>query len=244
MPAREDKLLVIVPAFNEQGRVGAVVRSVKSLLPEATLLVVDDCSVDETRAEALRSGAIVISHAVNLGYGAALESGYRWAIQEAYGMVIQMDADGQHLAEEVPALLRPILEDKAELVIGSRYLDRTETCRSDRIKRFGQKLFGFVYSAFTGSRITDPTSGFQCLSRKVVDFYARSDFPSDYPDVNVLLTCYYGGFRIAEVPVQMRPRPGGKSMHSGLQPILYVLKMLLSVLVVILERRRWKGYVP
>jgi glycosyltransferase involved in cell wall biosynthesis len=244
MRARNDKLLVIVPAFNEQGRVGAVVQSVKTFFSEATVLVVDDCSIDETRSEALRSGAIVISHAVNLGYGAALESGYRWAIQEAYGIVIQMDADGQHLAEEVPALLRPILEDKAELVIGSRYLERPDADRSDRMKRFGQKLFGLMYLAFTGSKITDPTSGFQCLSRKVVDFYARSDFPSDYPDVNVLLACHYGGFKIAEVPVKMIPRPGGKSMHSGLQPILYVLKMLLSILVVILERRRWKTYVP
>jgi glycosyltransferase involved in cell wall biosynthesis len=239
----EPVTLVIVPALNEEGRVGEMVSSVKRVVPSCDVLVVDDCSTDNTRDEALQNGAIVISHPVNLGYGVVLESGYRYALKNGYDIVVQMDGDGQHQAEGIHGLLEPIIHDTADVAIGSRFLGESGESPTGFVRRLGQNLFSLIFLAVTSRTITDPTSGFQCLNKAVLEFFTKTHFPSDFPDTNVLIACHYRGFRITEVPVQMLPRFGGKSMHSGLKPIHYVIKMLLSIMIVILEKRRWKKHV-
>lgn len=236
-------MIVVIPARNEAGRIGAVIRSVRDVLDDVPILVVNDDSTDATAAEAREAGARVISHPVNLGYGAALETGYQYSLRRGYDVIVQMDADGQHLPEEIPRLIGPVLGGEADFTVGSRFLAQGRDYRATVLKNIGHRIFSVMYSLLTGYRLTDPTSGFQCLNRRVVNLFAACRFPDDFPDVDVLLIAHYAGFRMREVPVRMRGRSGGRSMHSGLRPLYYVIKMILSVFLVILSRRRWKYYV-
>jgi len=243
METPERTILVIIPAYNEEKQVGRVVQSVKNVLPAASILVIDDCSADDTGKRAAEAGASVITHSVNLGYGSGLETGYQHAVRRGFDFVVQMDADGQHLAGEIPRILAPALNDEADIVLGSRFLSTATGYRTSPIRRAGQKFFGGIYSLLTRFTITDPTSGFQCLNRKAFGLFAGSSFPDDYPDIDVLLMAHYAGFRVKEVSVAMAERSGGVSMHSGLKPIYYFIKMILSVIIVVLSRRRWKNLV-
>ncbi|MHB8910675.1 MAG: glycosyltransferase family 2 protein [Syntrophales bacterium] len=242
---REDqKILVVIPAYNEQGRIGEIVKAVKRVLPSVKTLVVNDCSSDETGSEAAAAGADVVTHLINLGYGAALETGYLYALRHGYEFIVQMDGDGQHLPDEAPQILAPVLDGEADIVIGSRYLSAKNQYKTPLVRKAGQKFFGIILWVFTGYTITDPTSGFQCLNRKAFELFSHEQFPHDFPDADVLLMAHYAGFRVKEVPVVMRERSGGVSIHDGLRPLYYVIKMILSITMVFLSQRRWKQYVP
>ena len=237
------KVLVVIPAYNEHGRIGEVVRAVKGVVPSAKILVVNDCSSDDTGKEAADAGAFVVTHILNLGYGAALETGYLYALQYGYELIVQMDGDGQHLPDEIPKILAPVLNGEADIAIGSRYLPSRNTYKTPLTRKAGQKFFGMILSLITRYQITDPTSGFQCLNRKAFDLFTRGQFPHDFPDADVLLMAHYAGFRVKEVPVVMLKRSGGESMHDGLKPLYYVIKMILAITMVFLSQRRWKQYV-
>ncbi|MCX5855320.1 MAG: glycosyltransferase family 2 protein [Deltaproteobacteria bacterium] len=238
------KVLVVIPAYNEHGRVGDIIRAAKLILPSAKVLVVNDCSSDDTGNESVGAGADVVTHLINLGYGAALETGYFYALKYGYEFIVQMDGDGQHLPDEVPQILAPVLDGRADIVIGSRYLSSVSTYKTSFVRKAGQKIFGMILSLIIGYKITDPTSGFQCLNRKAFELFSRGQFPNDFPDADVLLMAHYAGFRVKEVPVVMLGRSGGESMHAGLKPLYYVIKMILSIVMVFLSQRRWKQYVP
>jgi glycosyltransferase involved in cell wall biosynthesis len=211
----------------------AALRGVRAQV-DGDVLVVDDGSGDETAEEALRAGAQVASHAVNLGYGAALQTGYRFATRAGYDAVLQLDADGQHDPASIPALLAGL--DRADVVVGSRFL-APGSYRPPLVRRIGMALFGKMASLLAGQRITDPTSGYQAISRAALDFYSHERYPADYPDADVLAMAARSGLRLAEVPVVMRPSPAGKGMHAGLvRPLYYVARMTLALCLVPLRR--------
>jgi len=237
------KVLVVIPAYNEQGRIGEIVRAVNRILPSAKALVVNDCSTDDTGKEAIKAGAVVVTHPINLGYGAGLETGYLYALRYEYDYVVQMDGDGQHLPDETLKILAPVVNGETDIVIGSRYLSLENTYKTPLARRIGQKFFCMILSLTTEYNITDPTSGFQCLNRKAFGLFSRGQFPHDFPDADVLLMAHYAGFRVKEVPVVMLERTGGKSMHDGFRPLYYIIKMILSITMVVLSQRRWKQYV-
>jgi glycosyltransferase involved in cell wall biosynthesis len=235
--ARIGRVLVVIPAFNEAGRVGRVVRDVRAALPAADVLVVNDGSADATAAEASAAGGLVISLPVNLGYGAALQTGYKYAVREGYDVVGQIDADGQHLPEHFPALLARLADPGTDVVLGSRFLDRDGHYRPSVARKLGIGLFGRLASAMTRQHISDPTSGFQAMRLPVARFFCTDVYPADYPDADILIMLHRSGFHVCEVPVQMRPSPAGKSMHRGHRSVYYVYKMLLSILVTVLRPR-------
>jgi glycosyltransferase involved in cell wall biosynthesis len=177
-----------------------------------------------------------------MGYASSLELGYIYALQHHYDIVVQMDGDGQHLAEEIPHILNPVIGGAADIVIGSRYLLSEQGYKTTWVRRIGQKFFGRIFSLITKEHITDPTSGFQCLSKKAFQLFTGGHFPDDFPDIDVLLISHYAGLAIKEVPVVMTERSGGQSMHSGLKPLYYIMKMLLSIFIVVLNHRRWRAY--
>jgi len=232
-------LLVLVPCLNEQGRIGRVICSVRRVLPGAAVVVIDDASSDESSSEARSAGAIVLSHGCQLGYGAALETGYAFALKGKYDIVLQMDGDGQHLADELPKLLTPLQEGAADIVLGSRHLDPAGMRPLSPVRRIGQLLFSGMMFLFSGLRLSDPTSGFQGLTRDALRLFASGVFPCDYPDTDVLLMARMAGLRIRETPVSMEQRAGGKSMHSGFKPLYYGIKMFLSMGIVLLNFREW-----
>ena len=224
-----ERVLVIIPCHNEAGRVPAVIASLQDALPAATVLVIDDASTDDTRAVARAARAVVLTHAINLGYGAALETGYAYALEHHFTFTLQMDGDGQHLATELATLLEPLRGERADIVIGSRFLGGRTDYKMPWARRLGANLFSRLIRLCSRQHFTDPTSGFQGLSQSAVQLYASGVLPRDYPDADMLLLAHFAGLRITEVPVSMLQRTGGTSMHSGLSSCYYAVKMLLSV---------------
>jgi glycosyltransferase involved in cell wall biosynthesis len=230
--------LVIMPCHNEAPRVAAVIRDVRRALPEAAIAVIDDASTDESAAVARAAGAMVLSHGCNLGYGAALETGYLFARRNGYAPVMQLDADGQHSPSELPPLLDAVRRGEADVAIGSRHLAGTDR-NTPPLRRAGHRLFAGIIRALTGLKTTDPTSGLQALSERAVALFSSGVFPCDYPDSDVIVMAHMAGLRVRELPVTMRHRAGGASMHSGLKPIYYAIKMLLSLFIVLLNVFQW-----
>jgi glycosyltransferase involved in cell wall biosynthesis len=225
---KKEKILVVIPALNEEEQIAAVIQQVKEQIPEAQILVVNDGSSDRTEQNALASGAKVLSHPFNMGYGVALQTGYKYAWKYGFDYVLQMDGDGQHEPQYLRVLLAEVKEGKVDVVIGSRFL-REGGYHIPLLRRMGMLLFGFIAGQLSGQKITDPTSGYQALGRRAIEFYTGDVFPGDYPDADVLVMLHRAGLRMQEVPVAMRPNSNGRSMHNGLKPLYYIYKMLLSI---------------
>lgn len=222
--------LIIVPAFNEAGRLAEVIAGINRVAPGLSLLVVDDGSRDGTARVAHALGARVVSHPFNLGYGAALQTGYRHALRRGYARVVQMDADGQHDPDSL-ALIVSALDLGYDLVLGSRFLGR-DSYRPPFARLIGMRLFRGIASLVLGRTITDATTGYRGLSIRLVAFYDRRGiFPHDCPDANIIVRTCRAGFRVTEVPVRMRDNPAGGSIHGGLRPVVYVFKMLFALWV-------------
>lgn len=237
-PGRDaaQRLLVVIPAYNEAGRVGAVVADVHANLPGADVLVVDDGSGDATAAEATAAGATAVSLPLNCGYGTALQTGYKYAARHGYALIGQIDADGQHKAEYLRQMLDLVQKDDADLVVGSRFLANDGHYETPFARSLGIRLFARLASLATGQLVTDPTSGFQVMRAEIAHLFTRDLFPVDYPDADVLILLHRTGYRVREVAVQMRPSPGS-SMHTTKSTPYYVYKMLLSILVTLLRRK-------
>jgi glycosyltransferase involved in cell wall biosynthesis len=232
-----DQVLVIIPAFNEAERIAAVIAGVRAAVPGAAITVIDDGSSDGTAMAAGAAGALVIRHPFNLGYGVAIQTGYKYALTKDYDFLVQIDGDGQHDPAGIPALLAPLRQGAADFMLGSRFLSGI-SYRPPLVRRLGMAFFRGIVALVIRQPVTDCTSGFQAFNREVMGFFARDLFPCDYPDADVLISLHLAGFRISEVPVRMSAGAAGKSMHSGFKPFYYVFKMLLSIAVTLLRSHR------
>jgi len=229
-----------MPAFNEARTIGGVLRSVAKEMPEADIVVIDDASSDKTADEARKAGAKVISMPFNMGYGIALQTGFKYAYKHEYDYVVQMDSDGQHDPASIRPLLEAVTNNDADVVIGSRFLGQGNY-RAPFMRRMGMKFFGAIASMLLRKKITDPTSGFQALNRHAIRFNASDYYPVDFPDADYIIMLHRAGLKVKEVPVAMHPSPREKkSMHAGWRPIYYVFDMLLSILVVLLRKHEFK----
>ncbi len=229
------EVLVIIPAFNEADRIGAVIEGVRNNLPQADVLVINDGSKDRTLEIGVRAGARVVSLPFNLGVGAALQTGYKFAISHGYQHLIQLDGDGQHDPSFLPSFLQTIQTSGSDLVIGSRFLSG-ECYKVSFIRITGIRFFGWLVSVLTGQRVTDPTSGYRAIRRPLLEFCIQDMYFFDYPDADFLVTLHRAGFKMQEIPVKMNPREGGKSQHAGLGPLRYIFKTTLSIFVNLLRK--------
>lgn len=223
--------LIVIPAFNEAATIEAVVRRAGAVEPRLPVLVVDDGSTDGTAALARAAGARVVRLPFNMGYGVALQTAYKHALREGYDCVVQLDGDGQHEPADLPLLLTVLERGEADVALGSRFIGAS-VYRPAVARHLGMGLFSFLAFALTGTRFSDVTSGFQALSSDVLRFFTAERYPVDYPDADVLIMLKRAGFRVKEVPVRMYEKNRPRSMHSGLRPIYYVFKMLLSIALV------------
>ena len=220
--------LLIIPALNESATIAKVVGRARAAVPGIDVVVVDDGSCDDTARQARGAGARVLSHPFNLGYGAALQTGYKLADREGHRFVVQMDADGQHDPADIPRLIAPLAAGEAEVVIGSRFVEPTGY-RMGVTRGIGRHFFRRLLLLCGGPAVADPTSGFQVLARPAFRYCCADFYPSDFPDIDVLLLLHRQGFRVREVPVRMAPSPPTRvAMHSGLRDVYYTYKMLLS----------------
>src|SRR5919201_1674636 len=222
--------LAIVPAYNEEGMVGRVVRDIKRVAPDFDVVVVDDGSTDGTAAEARAEGAAVISHPFNLGIGGAVQSGFKHALREGYDVAAQVDGDGQHKPGYLPDLLAKLhTGGKADMVLGSRFRG-DPGYKVPLGRRLGNLVFSVVLTAICRQRITDPTSGFRMTNRRGIELFAR-DYPHDYPEVEAILMTHAHRLRTTELPVRMNERAGGRSsIRSGVSAY-YMIKVLVAVLI-------------
>ena len=230
------KILILIPAYNEEARIATVVRRLRETYPQYDIAVLNDGSRDRTAREARAAGAEVISHPFNMGYGVAIQTGYKYARNQGYDFLVQMDGDGQHDPASIPHILAPVLAGETDFALGSRFLD-AESYEPSLARRVGMLFFRRLISFLIGQRITDSTSGFQAFNQRVVCFFTTEVFPCDYPDADMLLTLHRAGFRIKEVPARMHASATGKSMHSGWKPLYYMFKMLLSIAITLLRKK-------
>ena len=234
----EHKALIIIPAYNEAPRIGGVLANIRQYVPQADILVVDDGSLDGTGDVVRAADAEVASLPFNMGYGVALQTGFKYAARHNYDCVVQIDADGQHEPSCIPVLLDAVVEPDVDVVMGSRWLGLAEY-EGPLLRKFGKFYFGFLASLLTKLKVTDPTTGFQALTQEVVRFYCTNVYPVDYPDANVIIMLSRAGFRVVEVPVVMYMDESGQSMHGGLiRPIYYGLKMMMSIGMTLLRDDR------
>jgi len=218
--------ILIIPAYNEGATLGRVLDDALAAGLGCEIVVVNDGSIDDTAEVARRHGASVLSHPFNLGYGAALQTGYKYALTTEAEILLQMDADGQHDPHQLAELSRPIVEGELDLVIGSRFLEPSDY-QMESLRKLGRALFTSL-ARLAGLRVSDPTSGFQAMNRRVIEVYTSDFFPTDYPDVDVLLAAYRHGLRVGERQVAMSKAERASTLHGGLRPVYYVYKMLLS----------------
>jgi len=230
------KRCIIIPAFNEEKQIASVIEGIRKY-SDADIVVIDDGSEDMTAKIARKVGVCVICHPFNMGYGVALQTGYKYAVKNGYEPLLQIDGDGQHDPGYIPALFAIIENRECDLVIGSRFLKNTSD-QTGIFKLIGIKLFRQIIKVITGERITDPTSGYQCMNRRIFQYCAAEGFPNDYPDANIVILLHRMGFIISEFPVTMVPNPEGRSMHRGVfKATYYVFKMFLSILVILLRKK-------
>lgn len=229
-----------MPAHNEAANIEAVLNELRALAPPMDIVVINDASTDDTARRAARLGATVVTLPCNLGYGGAVQTGFRYAVEHGYHVGVLMDADGQHDPRGIAALLSVVESGEADLALGSRWLGSI-TYDAGRIRRLGMGFFRRVVSNIIGQPITDPTSGFRGCSQRLMRFFAGDNYPSDFPDADTLIILHYAGFTLKEVPVTIRGRMSGVGMHAGLKPIYYVAKMMLSIGIVLLRQHTHVG---
>jgi glycosyltransferase involved in cell wall biosynthesis len=228
------RTLVFIPAWNEEASVAEVIAGVRECLPDADVLVVDDGSVDGTVAKAREAGAIVASLPFNQGLGAALQTGYLYALRQGYDLCAHLDADGQHPPAEVVRLLEEVRADRADLVIGSRYRDpgqaESDDYKPTLSRRIGTSVFRFFLTLATRQRFTDTTSGMRAANRRVMALFSESYSP-DFAEIESLQLAVREGLRVEEVPVRMLERVGGSSFLTPLRSAFFIFKGLIVLLV-------------
>jgi len=231
----KDKVLIIMPAYNEAENIEKVLKEIKKDINYADILVIDDCSTDDTRKIVEKNKVKCITNIFNMRYAMAIQTGLKYARDNDYDYVIQMDADGQHIAKEAEKLYHEIKKSKADIIIGSRYLkDMGYPCPVFR--RIGTKMFELLIRMFCHQKIADPLSGFQCLNKRVIEKYSKIGEYPEYPDANLVIEMLLQGYTIKEIPVKMRLRKNGVSMHSGLlKPIKYMIEQIYTCLVIFLK---------
>jgi len=222
------KKLIIIPAYNEGENLRGVIDDIKLNAPDYDYVIINDASTDNTKDFCIENGYHFLDLASNLGIGGAVQTGYQYALAKGYDIALQFDGDGQHDAKYIKSLEDNIAE--ANLVIGSRFIEN-EGFQSTSARRAGIKYISWLIKLFTKTRITDPTSGFRMCDKKIIEMFA-SIYPWDYPEPESSVTVLKKGYRIQEVPVEMRKRQGGKSsIGNPFKSLFYMIKVSVGIII-------------
>ena len=233
------ELLIIMPAYNEGQNIRRVLEQLEQLEMSsvADILVINDASTDSTNWIVKEMQYPMISQLFNMGYGCALQTGYKYAVRRGYKYVIQMDGDGQHDVCNIPVIYEKLKEadedgSYPDIVLGARFRKDSADFPVSVLKKFVYWLFRIMIQLFAKKKLSDPTTGLQGLSRKAFLYYSKYDhFDDKYPDANMLILMLLINFKVVEIPAVMHARTAGKSMHSGLKPIWYMLRVLYSTII-------------
>lgn len=223
------KTLVIIPAYNEEGNIEKVVNNLIEKFPQYDYLIVNDGSTDHTKHICQSNNYQVINLVVNMGIGGAVQTGYRYARDNDYDVAVQIDGDGQHDVSFLEKMLIPIEKGQADVVIGSRFVEK-EGFQSSGIRRIGINFLSILGKVLTGVRVKDITSGYRVVNSKFIHIFAQ-DYPSDYPEPEAMVITAVHGGKILEYPVIMRERVSGQSSITLKRSVYYMYKVTLAMII-------------
>lgn len=224
-----EKKLIIIPAYNEEENIEKTVEAIQRNAKDFDYVIVNDCSVDNTKKICEERGFNVINLPINLGIGGAVQTGYKYAFLNDYDVAVQVDGDGQHDPEFLSIMSDYLMRNKLDMVIGSRFITK-EGFQSSTMRRMGIKFFSVLIKVLTGHLITDPTSGLRMAGRNVIEIFSR-DYPRDYPEPESVVAVLRREYKVEEIPVIMHERTGGVSSISPKKSIYYMVKVTLAILI-------------
>jgi len=227
---KNDKVIIIVPAYNEEESILRVGKSLQELRG-IDFIIINDGSTDKTVHICETNNLPHINLIHNLGIGGAMQTGYKYAYENGYDIAVQFDGDGQHNSEYIPILIKPILSNKNDFVIGSRFIQSSqEGFKSTKMRRLGIKIISFTIKLVTGRTIFDPTSGFRACNRKIIKFFANN-YPTEYPEPESITKLLRNNFSVKEIPVKMNERKTGTSSIKRWKNVYYMINVCLSILI-------------
>lgn len=224
---------MIIPAFNEQAAIASVIGEVREALPNAPVLVIDDCSSDATKNVAQAAGADVLPLPHHLGLGGCVQAGYKLAYELGFHYVVRIDGDGQHDPRDIPRIMAALKSSGCQMVIGSRFYEQNGH-HSSVVRAMGIVMFRMVLRPILGRPVRDPTSGFVGVNRQALEVFTKS-FPLEYPEIETLVVLQRKRFQFQELPCHMRPRKGGRSSITAVKSLYYIVHVLLGVFVNVLK---------
>lgn len=227
------KKLIIIPAYNESESIENTVRDIIENAKDFDYVVINDCSKDNTREICEKNGFNIVNLPINLGIGGAVQTGYKYALQNGYDIAVQVDGDGQHDPAFLEKMAEMLVAENQDMIIGSRFIDK-EGFQSSVMRRIGIKYFTVLIKLVTGKTITDPTSGLRMINRNIIELFAEN-YPKDYPEPESVVFALKRGMKVKEIPVVMRSRQGGVSSINPKKSVYYMIKVSLAI---ILERLR------
>lgn len=233
---KEKKVLVIIPAYNEEKNIGKVVDSLTREMPQVDYIIINDCSKDNTERYCKEKNYNYVSLPINLGIGGGVQTGYKYALEYGYDIAVQHDGDGQHDPSYILKVIQPIIDNQADITIGSRYINK-EGFQSSKARRLGISFLSKLIKICSGAEVKDVTSGFRAVNRKYIQFYAEY-YPVDYPEPEAIITAKMNGARIQEIPVSMRERENGTSSINFKRSIYYMIKVSLAIVICRITTRR------
>lgn len=239
-----ERVLVIIPAYNEAEAIADVLQALREHVPEYSILVVNDGSKDATERVVRRfHGVDLINLPYNMGIGSAMQTGYKYAEREGFDIAIQCDGDGQHPVHQIEKLVERVVAGEADMAIGSRYVSNTNYAPSFS-RRVGKSLLSRIVDSAVGGGITDTTSGFRAMNRAVISTFART-YPDDYPEAEALIIMHKHGLKAVEISVDMLPRQGGTSSIGAGRAAYYIVKVSLAIVIGMFKNiTRAPGEVP
>ena len=230
------KILAIIPAYNEEESIIKVITKLKKSNPDVDYVVINDCSSDKTLEILEKNKTHYIDLPLNLGIGGGVQTGYKYALKNGYDVAIQIDGDGQHDTAYLKNVIKPLEEGNADVVIGSRFIDK-KGFQSSVIRRIGIKFLSLLIFLCCRTKVYDVTSGFRAVNKKFIEVYAK-EYPVDYPEPEAIVKASLKGARICEVPVIMKERETGKSSISAWKSVYYMIKVSLAVVLCRLSNSR------
>ncbi len=232
------KVLVIIPAYNEEESILRVIEKLKKDCPRADYIVINDCSTDTTLTRLEEAGASYLNLPQNLGIGGGVQTGYKYALKNGYDIAVQIDGDGQHDTAYLNEVIAPVEAGEADITIGSRFITK-EGFQSSGIRRVGIKFLSSLIYLCCGTRVQDVTSGFRAVNRKGIRLYAK-EYPVDYPEPEAIVKASVMGLKIKEMPVIMKERAAGESSISPIRSVYYMIKVSIAIIICRLSSKKVK----
>ncbi len=225
----KDRALIIIPAFNEADNIVALIDEIIRDHSNYDYVIINDGSTDDTENICHKKKYNIINLPINLGIGGAVQTGYRYALENGYDIAIQVDGDGQHDLKYIDEMVEPIIKNEADAVIGSRFIEN-QGFQSTMARRMGIKLLSTMIRLLCGCKIYDVTSGYRAVNRRFIKVFSE-DYSYDYPEPEAIISVKMHGGRIMELPVQMKERSSGQSSINIRNSVYYMIKVSIELIV-------------